>query len=73
MKKVIIGVLMAVIVMITCCGCGKIQWNSFTHDHTTVTVSGVNSNEKTVYEYVDGELQSVAHVTYMVSSESGAN
>lgn len=67
MKKLIIGVLMAVMLMLICCGCGIV------HEHTTMTIAGANSNEKTVYEYVDGELQSITHVTYVVSSESGAN
>ena len=67
MKKLIIGVLMAVMLMISCCGCGII------HKHVTMTVTGADGNEKTVYEYVDGELQSITTVKVLVSSESGAN
>lgn len=64
MKKLIIGVLMTVFMLVLCTGC-KVQ------THETITIAG--DNEKTVLEYVDGELTQKYTVTYYdISTETEA-
>ena len=67
MKKLIIGVLMTVFMLVLCTGCK-------THTVETITIKGEGSNEKTVLEYVDGELTQKYTVTcYERSTETEAD
>ena len=66
MKKLIIGVLMAASIIGACTGCG------LTQEHVKYTLSGPGENEKYIYEYVDGEFQSITAVKYVVLQETEA-
>lgn len=66
MKKLIIGVLMVMLILGACSGCGIV------HEHTKLALSIPGENETYVYDYIDGELQSVTTIKHVVLQENEA-